>query len=439
MIVPTKAFLTKGVGFHKNELQSYELALRDARIEKQNIVSVSSIFPPNCEIIGLEEGLKLLMPGQITFCVMARLSANEYGRIIGSSVGIAFPTDRNQYGYISEYHAYGKEEMLARLSDPFWFQAFGCALGFDWHSSGVTTTVCGALKEGMKGIGKELGFYVAGGKGRTSRKTPQEIEAICDERSINGTPLIYASRMAAKVDSAAVQDGYQIYHHCFFFTRQGSWAVVQQGMNERTRYARRYHWLSQGLEDFVCEPHWAICCDQKRGGLNLVAQESGPSRKIIAAISNEDPEWVIHEGTKVNQLFLSKSHPVPMEAIRLERLEKTFRQIHEQAPADFEALLGIPGVGPKTLQALSLISELIYGVKPSFRDPTRFSFAHGGKDGHPYPVDRKVYDQTTAVLGGAIEKARIGDREKIDALQRLRHFANVDPGGRMGGFEKTSR
>ena len=328
--------------------------------------------------------------------------------------------------------AHGTSGMLQRISDPFWFQAFGCALGFDWHSSGVTTTVCGALKEGMKGIGKELGFYVAGGKGRTSRKTPQEIEAICDERSMNGTPLIYASRMAAKVDSAAVQDGYQIYHHCFFFTNQGSWAVVQQGMNEGTRYARRYHWLSQGMKDFVCEPHWAICCDQKRGGLNLVAQESCPSREAIAAISNEKPEWIIHEGTKVNQLFLSKSHPVPLETIRLQRLEKTFRQIHEQAPADFEALLRIPGVGPKTLQALSLISELIYGVKPSFRDPTRFSFAHGGKDGHPYPVDRKTYDQTIAILGEAIEKARIGAREKVEALERLRHFANPDFGRRVG-------
>ena len=322
--------------------------------------------------------------------------------------------------------AYGTTEMLRRLSDPFWFQAFGCALGFDWHSSGVTTTVCGALKEGMKGRGDELGLYVTGGKGRTSRKTPQEIEAICERRSIDGIPLIYASRMAAKVDSAALQDGYQIYHHSFFFTDQGSWAVVQQGMNEGTKYARRYHWLNQGVKDFVCEPHWAVCCDQKKGGLNLVAHESGPSRETIAAISNENPDRILHEGKKVNQLFLPKSHPVPMEEIRLERLEKIFKQIHEQAPANFEDLLGIPGVGPKTLRALSLISELIYGVKPSFRDPTRFSFAHGGKDGHPYPVDRKAYDQTIAVLGGAIEKARIGDREKVEAIRRLRSFTRTE-------------
>jgi uncharacterized protein len=319
--------------------------------------------------------------------------------------------------------AYGADEMLHRLSDPFWFQAFGCVLGFDWHSSGVTTTVCGALKEGMKGREKDLGFYVAGGKGRTSRKTPQEIETFCENRSIDAAPLVYASRMSAKVDSAALQDGYRIYHHCFFFTDKGSWAVVQQGMNEETCYARRYHWLGKEVEDFVCEPHRAVCCDQKGEALNLVAQESGHSRDAITEISKAKPDWVMNEGKKVNELFLPKAHPVPKEKIRLERLEKIFIQIHEQAPIDFEALLGIPGVGPKTLRALSLISELICGAKPSFKDPTRFSFAHGGKDGHPYPVDRKVYDQTIEVLGGAIEGAGIGGREKVDAIRRLNQFA----------------
>jgi hypothetical protein len=327
---------------------------------------------------------------------------------------------------------YGSEEMPHRLSDPFWFQAFGCVLGFDWHSSGVTTTVCGALKEGMKGREKEMGFYVTGGKGRTSRKAPQEIEAICEERSINGSPLIYASRMSAKVDSAAVQDGYQIYHHSFFFTDQGSWAVVQQGMNGETRYARRYHWLSLGVKDFVCEPHWAVCCDRKRNGLNLVARESDLSREAIAAISKEKLEFVMQEGKKVNELHLSRNHPVPMEEIRLDRLERIFTQICKQGPENFEELLGIPGVGSKTLRALSLISELIYGTQPSFRDPAQFSFTHGGKDGHPYPVDREVYDQTIAALGGAIEKARVGDREKIEAIQRLRHFANTGLRGTLG-------
>jgi hypothetical protein len=318
---------------------------------------------------------------------------------------------------------YGAEELLLRLSDPFWFQAFGCVLGFDWHSSGVTTTVCGAMKEGLKGMEKELGFFVAGGKGKVSRKTPLEIQEICDQRSVNGTSLIYASRMSAKVDSAAVQDGYQIYHHSFFFTENGSWAVVQQGMNERSRYARRYHWFSKGLNDFVCEPHWAVCCDERKEGLNLVAQESGKARQAITELSHEKPEFIMREGKKAAALFLPREHPVPMEEIRLERLEKTFVQIYDASPDNFEELLGIQGVGPKTLRALTLISELIHGARASFKDPTRFSFAHGGKDGHPYPVDRNVYDRTIEILRTAIEKARIGDREKVDAIRRLRGFA----------------
>jgi hypothetical protein len=319
--------------------------------------------------------------------------------------------------------AYGTEEMLSRLSDPFWFQAFGCVLGFDWHSSGVTTTVCGALKEGTKRMQEELGFFIAGGKGRTSRKTPLEIEEICGQGGIDGAPLIYASRMSAKVDSAAVQDGYQIYQHTFFFTQSGQWAVVQQGMNEENRYARRYHWYSQGIKDFVCEPHWAVCCDQRKEGLNLVAQESEKARQFITELSHEKPEFLISEGKKVNELYLPKEHPVPMEEIRLEKLEKTFIQIHEHSPDNFEQLLGTKGVGPKSLRALSLISELTHGVKPSFKDPTRFSFAHGGKDGHPYPVDREVYDQTIEVLKGAIDKAKVGDREKIEAIKRLAGFS----------------
>jgi hypothetical protein len=318
--------------------------------------------------------------------------------------------------------AYGVEEMLLRLSDPYWFQAFGCVLGFDWHSSGVTTTVCGALKEGMKEMEGELGFFIAGGKGRTSRKTPQEIQEVCDRQSIDGIPLIYASRMSAKVDSAAVQDGYQIYHHSFFFTKNGSWAVVQQGMNEETRYARRYHWFSQGVIDFVCEPHWAVCCDQKKEGLNLVAQESEKARQAITEISHEKPEFLISAGKRAIELYLPREHPVPSEEIHLERLEKIFSQIYDRSPENFEQLLGLGGVGPKSLRALSLVSELIYGAKPSFRDPTRFSFAHGGKDGHPYPVDRKAYDQTIEVLRSAVEKARVGDREKTDAIRRLSHF-----------------
>ncbi len=318
--------------------------------------------------------------------------------------------------------AYGAEEMLSRVSDPFWFQAFGCLLGFDWHSSGVTTTVCGAMKEGIKEMERELGFFIAGGKGRVARKTPVEIEEICSRRAIDGGPLIYASRMSAKVDSAAVQDGYQIYHHVFFFVQSGEWAVVQQGMNEESRYARRYHWFSRGTKDFVCEPHWAVCCDQKREGLNLVAQESAKARESITALAHEKPEFLVAEGKKTTELYLPGEHAIPMEKNRLERLEKVFVQIYERSPDNFEQLLGIKGVGPKSLRALSLISELIYGVEPSFKDPTRFSFAHGGKDGHPYLVDRNVYDKTIEVLKEAVDRARVGDREKMEAIRRLSHF-----------------
>jgi hypothetical protein len=280
------------------------------------------------------------------------------------------------------------------------------------------------LKEGIRSMEKELGLFIAGGKGKVSRKTPQEIEEICNLRAVDGTPLIYASRMSAKVDSAAVQDGYQIYHHTFFFTTSGSWAVVQQGMNEKTRYARRYHWLSQGVKDFVCEPHWAVCCDQRNEGLNLVALESEKTRQAMTELSQERPEFLIHEGKRAAELNLPMKHSIPMEEIYTVRVEKIFTQIYDHSPKNFEQLLCIQGVGPKSLRALSLISELIYGVKPSFRDPARFSFAHGGKDGHPYPVDKKVYDKTIEVLKCAIEKARVGDREKVEAIRRLKNFAN---------------
>ena len=319
--------------------------------------------------------------------------------------------------------AYGAEGMLLRLSDPFWFQAFGCLLGFDWHSSGITTTVCGALKEGLKGMEGELGLHIAGGKGRVSRKTPQEIESICELQAMDGAPLVYASRMSAKVDSAAVQDGYQIYHHAFFFTQRGSWAVVQQGMNETNRYARRYHWFSQGVRDFVCEPHWAVCCDRRDGGLNLVASESEQARQTITELTHEPLERLVQEGKKLTELYLPRRHAIPEETFRLEHMEKTFRSIYEHSPKTFEGLLGIQGVGPKSLRALSLIAELVYGIKSSVKDPTRFSFAHGGKDGHPYPVDRKAYDETIEALGSALERARVGDREKMEAIKRLKGFA----------------
>ena len=316
---------------------------------------------------------------------------------------------------------FGPGEMLRRLSDPFWFQAFGCVLGYDWHSSGVTTTVCGALKEGIRGLETDLGLFVAGGKGRTSRKTPAEIESVGHLIKADASSLVYASRMSAKVDNSALQDGYQLYHHTFCFTTDGSWSVIQQGMNEVNRYARRYHWLGEKVTDFVCEPHSAICSQGRGETLNLVATESEPARDTIAQIATEDkPEKIIAQLKRLKTLELPSRHHLILQDIHPDRLAKIFLQTYEQQPEDFEKLLGLEGVGPKTLRALSLISELVYEVPVSFRDPARYSFAHGGKDGHPYPVDRKTYDRSIEILRQALERAKIGDSEKIAAFRRLK-------------------
>jgi len=315
---------------------------------------------------------------------------------------------------------YGPQEVLTRLSDPLWFQAFGCVLGFDWHSSGLTTTVCGALKEGLRGLEGDSGLCVAGGKGKTSRRTPAEVEVFAERFGFLPAPLVYASRMAAKVDSAALQDGYQIYHHTFIFVPQGAWTVVQQGMNEATRYARRYHWLSSDLDDFVCEPHKAVCSDG-RGDvqLNMVAQESAACRQMTARLAGESPERLVRELKRLQTLELPPRHHLELSDIHPERLARIFLRTYEQPPADFEQLLGTEGVGAKSIRALALVSELVHGAKASVRDPARFSFAHGGKDGHPYPVDRETYDRTIEALRAAVERARLGQREKLDALRRL--------------------
>lgn len=316
---------------------------------------------------------------------------------------------------------FGPDEMLRRLSDPFWFQAFGCVLGYDWHSSGVTTTVCGALKEGLKGLENDLGLFVAGGKGKTSRKTPAEIESYGHLLKTDASSLIYASRMAAKVDNSALQDGYQLYHHTFFFTADGSWSVIQQGMNENNRYARRYHWLSEKVTDFVCEPHYAICSQVTGTALNLVAAESQPARDTITKITLEvTPDRVVSQLKRLQKLELPARHHLSLEDIHPDRLSKTLLITYERQPENFEELLNLEGVGPKTLRALSLISELIYDVPVSLRDPARYSFAHGGKDGHPYPVDRRTYDKSIEILHQALVRAKVGDGEKIAAIRRLR-------------------
>jgi len=337
----------------------------------------------------------------------------------------------------------GAEELLRRLSDPFWFQAFGCVLGFDWHSSGVTTTVTGALKEGLRGVEHELGIYSQGGKGATSRKTPVEIRARCDRLTLDPEPLIYASRMAAKVDSAAVQDGYQLYHHAFFFSGSGQWCVVQQGMSDQTRTARRYHWLSESVRSFVNEPHEAICSDVRAPTLNLVAAEHEPIRTASVELVTASPDRVIEVVSRcVDDLPLfpfeeTAAPPVPTSptlnmparhGLQLRdfdprRLRSVLLSTYERAPKDFETLLGLEGVGGRTLRALALVSEVIYGTPASTRDPARFAFAHGGKDGTPFPVDRASYDRTIDTLHRAMAHARVDRSDKVDALKRLSAFA----------------
>jgi uncharacterized protein len=322
---------------------------------------------------------------------------------------------------------FGRDEVLRRLSDPYWFQAFGCVLGFDWHSSGLTTTVCGALKEGMKGLERDLGIYVAGGKGATSRKTPAEITAHCERLGRETQPLVYASKISAKVDNSAVQDGYQLYHHSFVFTPEGRWCIVQQGMNDETSMARRYHWLSDEVQSYVDEPHAAVCCDVATPTLNLVAHESAPVRDASAKLAAQRPEVTLEALGHLPSLEMPRRHDVRALDIDPKHLHKVLLKTWERAPADFETLLAMEGVGAKTLRALALTSELIYGSKASLRDPARFSFAHGGKDGTPYPVDRATYDRTIDVMHRALNAAKVGRNEKVHAFRRLSEFSGSAP------------
>lgn len=321
---------------------------------------------------------------------------------------------------------FGSEEALKRLSDPYWFQAFGCILGFDWHSSGLTTTVTGAIKEGIKGLEGDLGIFIAGGKGAVSRKTPEQISLAGEKYSIRTDHLIYASRMSAKVDNTAIQDGYQLYHHVFIFTSKGHWVVIQQGMNEKNRTARRYHWLGEDVKDFVIEPHKAVCCDKRHHNtLNMVATESEEARQVSTAIAREKPEKVIKEVNSAIHLELARRHNITVDDINPRRLYSILLKTYEHQPEDFESLLGLNGIGPKTIRALALVSELLYGKPPSYRDPARFSFAHGGKDGIPYPVDRKTYDRTIEIMKKAIESARLGYQEKMQTIRRMARYFRI--------------
>jgi hypothetical protein len=292
-------------------------------------------------------------------------------------------------------------------------------LGFDWHSSGLTTTVCAAIKEGIKSAEGDFGLFVAGGKGKTSRKTPLEIEDIGLRYGIDADRLIYASKMSAKIDNTAIQDGYQLYHHMFFFDREGNWSVVQQGMNEESGYARRYHWHSKAFTNFVEEPHTAICCDKKSSTLNMVAMSSSEGREVSTCLAKENPEKVIKEIKRLKNLNMPERHKIFLSDIKEENLKKVLLKTYEESPQNYEALLAIRGVGPKTIRALALISQLIYESSISWEDPAKFSFAHGGKDGYPFPINKEDYDRSINILQKALYRAKIGDKEKIKALKRL--------------------
>ncbi len=347
---------------------------------------------------------------------------------------------------------YGRQEVLVRLSDPLWFQSLGAVLGMDWHSSGITTSVMYALKRGLNARAKELGIVVCGGRGKYSRRTPDELMFLSEATGLNGDELVRASKLTAKVDNTAVQDGFQLYQHNFILTCDGDWAVVQQGMNPALKTARRYHWCSQNLRSFVEEPHAGVVGENRGEILNLTATAAEKTRGTILEIAHEEPSRIIRECEKMSgqlELFTAEDgtlltkaeaaaitqgsglpesgrsvvmpahHEVRREDVDLKRLGAVLATAYEAPPSSFENLLLTPGLGPRTLQSLTLVSEVIYGTPSRFTDPARFSFAHGGKDGHPFPVPLNVYDESIRVLHDSIEKSKLGYNDKSECLRRL--------------------
>jgi len=332
----------------------------------------------------------------------------------------------------SVVHHYGPSALLSRLSDPFWFQALGSVMGMDWHSSGITTSVLGALKRGLNPRAHELGVYVCGGRGKHSRNTPAELRAIAETTGLDGEALVRTSRLAAKVDNNAIVDGFQIYLHGFILAKSGEWAIVQQGMNEGTRLARRYHWHSATVKDFTCEPHTGIVGPPSPLGYgapgadpliqNLVDERAKPAQDALLAIANDKPQRTL---TEVMKMRMPMHHDVRAKDVDLTRLGAVLAVSHDQRLRDFASLLLIQNVGPRTLQTLALIAEVIHGTPTRFSDPARFSFSLGGKDGHPFPVPLTTYDESIAVLRRALDAARVGDTDKIDGMKRLDRFVQA--------------
>jgi hypothetical protein len=321
----------------------------------------------------------------------------------------------------SVLYEYGRGALLSRLSDPFWFQALGSVMGMDWHSSGITTSVMGALKKGLNPRAHELGIYICGGRGRQSRNTPQELRDIADRLSLDGQALVRTSRLTARVDNNAIADGFQIYLHSFILTSDGEWAVVQQGMNEATRLARRYHWHSATVRDFTADPHTAIVGAHAGTIQNLVDARARPAQDALLTIVRDDPSRTLADARR---LVMPARHDVRAADVNEKRLGAVLALAHERELRDFAALLLLEQLGPRTLQSLALIAEVVHGTPTRFDDPARFSFAHGGKDGHPFPVPLKVYDESIAVLRRALNAAKLGHTAKLEGLSRLDAFTH---------------
>lgn len=347
---------------------------------------------------------------------------------------------------------FGKKEVLVRLSDPLWFQSLGAVMGMDWHSSGITTSVMYALKRGINSRAREFGLCICGGRGKYSRKTPDELQFLADATGLDGTKLINSSKLVAKVDSTAVQDGFQLYMHNFILSSEGDWTVVQQGMNVNTKTARRYHWSSENLRSFIEEPHSGITGENEGLILNLTDRHAKSTRERILSFTKENPDRMIseiknimkHENSiyEINRqrtITMPAHHDVKAEDVNLKRLGAVLATAYEAEPKDFESLLLTQGLGPRTIQSLTLVSEIIYGTPSRFEDPARFSFAHGGKDGHPFPVPLKVYDESIRVLHESIARSKLGYKDKSECIKRLHKTAleierNCSP---EADFEKT--
>ena len=320
-------------------------------------------------------------------------------------------------------HHYGTSGLLSRLSDPFWFQALGAVMGMAWHSSGITTSVVGALKRGLNPRSRELGIYVCGGRGRHSRKTPDELHNYARSVNADGGPLIRASRLTARIDNNAIGDGFQLYLHAFIVNTNGEWVVVQQGMNGDAGLARRYHWHSKAVRDFTSEPHTGIVGEHQGTVMNLVDAKAKPAQDAMLEIVREKPDKILQEARK---LTLPAHHDVREGNVNLKRLGAVLALAYESDMRDFASLLLLEKLGPRTLQSLALIAEVVHGAPSRFSDPARFSFALGGKDRHPFPVPLKTYDESLSVLRRALDSAKIGDTEKIDGFRRLNRFCSRD-------------